>query len=379
MASQKPNNRSGVRNEKTGDSRSPGRNTSPERTWTWSEKKLLAVARKFWEEGKNKTDIGIDLGISRQTVDAMLAEARSKGLVYIRVAPSAEKTQLLDIGRRLEDKFGPLREALVVPTQLHGGSTEGQVNVEETVLRLSFEAGRYLSDKLTNRDVAVIGAGQIVRASIRCIRVDQPLAGLRIAPLTGFLGRSLSSLGANAMALQAAVGGKYFWLPCPAIVRDDKHQNAELQHSLYEVVSQLPLVKRTLKLINEESTIVFTTIGEPTRKKFMRLVNTLFDDKNERKGFTNSYGEVWKSNPPVGEISGQLFDAAGQSIPAPWRTVGFQLSDIQDKVKDKQLKVVVVVGADPKRERAVKAALDGGLITTLITDYKTAEAILNMD
>ena len=74
----------------------------------------------------------------------------------------------------------------------------------------------------------------------------------------------------------------------------------------------------------------------------------------------------------VGEIHGEHFDAEGQSLELEQhdRLIATRLSDLR-----KMKQVVGVAGGERKLE-ALRGTLRGNLISTLITDERTAQALL---
>ncbi|MFN7052461.1 MAG: sigma factor-like helix-turn-helix DNA-binding protein, partial [Gemmobacter sp.] len=74
---------------------------------------LLWAAWLYYEEGMTQGDIAAEMGLSRASVNAYLADARTRGIVNIEIHP--EKFRALSIARALKDHFG-LQDCLVIPT-----------------------------------------------------------------------------------------------------------------------------------------------------------------------------------------------------------------------------------------------------------------------
>jgi DNA-binding transcriptional regulator LsrR (DeoR family) len=75
----------------------------------------------------------------------------------------------------------------------------------------------------------------------------------------------------------------------------------------------------------------------------------------------------------VGEIGARLFDASGQPLPTPLdeRVLGMTLKELS------QIDEVIALGFGRERREAIRAALTGGLVTTLVSDGDLAEALLD--
>src|SRR4029077_15727855 len=102
-------------NERAPDPRSSDRrpmSTAPQPAATGPAALLLAatVARRYYLDGASKSEIAVELGLSRFKVARMLDRARSSGLVRIELHYEGEID--LDLSVRLGAKYG-LRRCLV--------------------------------------------------------------------------------------------------------------------------------------------------------------------------------------------------------------------------------------------------------------------------
>jgi len=78
---------------------------------------LLWASWLYYQEGMTQGEIAEEMGASRPTVNAYLADARARGIVNIAI--SSEHMRSVTLARALEDQFG-LESCLVVPS--HGGA-----------------------------------------------------------------------------------------------------------------------------------------------------------------------------------------------------------------------------------------------------------------
>ncbi|MFD2816695.1 sigma factor-like helix-turn-helix DNA-binding protein [Paracoccus aerius] len=75
---------------------------------------LLWAAWLYYEDGLTQGEIAGKMGLSRASVNAWLAEARSRGIVNIQIQP--ERFRSVSIARALKDQFG-LQDCLVIPSE----------------------------------------------------------------------------------------------------------------------------------------------------------------------------------------------------------------------------------------------------------------------
>ena len=110
---------------------------------------LGEVARLYYLKNLTQQHIADRIGVSRTSVSRMLREARSRGLVEIKVHTPLSVTN--DLQEELAERLG-LRECLVLATpQL--GEEAAELSLSDTASRLSALGARYLQDTVEDRSV----------------------------------------------------------------------------------------------------------------------------------------------------------------------------------------------------------------------------------
>ena len=80
----------------------------------FGEDNLLWAAWLYYEEGLTQAEIAEHMGVSRPSVNAYLADARTRGIVSIEIAP--ERFRALTLARAMQDHFG-LSDCYVIPSE----------------------------------------------------------------------------------------------------------------------------------------------------------------------------------------------------------------------------------------------------------------------
>jgi DNA-binding transcriptional regulator LsrR (DeoR family) len=153
-------------------------------------------------------------------------------------------------------------------------------------------------------------------------------------------------------ALAAAFGGTAEHLHAPVIVRSDEAA---------EVLRADPSISRTLE---QAVTADVALVGVGGR-----------DDRIDFQQGTQVTPAEWTSlmaQGMVGDIGGRFFDRSGSEIEHELnrRVIGLSLEEFR------KIPVRLVAAGGPSKTEALTAALRGGLITVLVTDITTANALI---
>jgi DNA-binding transcriptional regulator LsrR (DeoR family) len=321
---------------------------------------LFEIAKMHFEQGMNQGEVARRKGLSRAKVNRLLQTARDRGIVRILVVPRIGHAYLRSIEVDLKEAY-ELKDALLIPGREEVLRGELEPNTQEALVeRLAYMAARYLDGRLTNDDILCINWGRVMRAVVDQLHPSKTLPRLNVLPFLGNLSVQPDSFEANRLVQQvaSAYGGHFNWLLAPAIVRNLRQQ---------EVVRELPLVKRTLQLINQ-STIAITAIG-PANAKYSTVV---------KRGWLKSREvQTLIDRGAVGEICSWWFDASGQEIrDDKIYPIGLGLAGLKRMVQENK-RVIAVGGADKERLGPIRAALVGKIVNVLITDHITAQHLIS--
>lgn len=304
------------------------------------------VARRYYLDEKNKSEIAEELELSRFRVARLLEAARRRGLVRIEISyPGSIDVEL---SARLRDTFG-LQHAIVVDTHdQHEASLRKQLGVA---------AAELLSEILTPHDVLGLAWARTVSAMATELR---KLPAIPVVQLTGGLARSSES--SSPIEVDSSIdvvrdvarvaGGPAYLFFAPFLVADAATAQA---------LRRQPDVGRALQSISSVTKAVMG-IGHWAPGQ-----STLYDaaDESERRSL--------KAKGVCAEIGGVFVRADGQ-------TLHTSVNERMVAITAEQLDAVPEVIAIPygvSKEPAVRAGLRSGVVNSLVTHTALAKALLS--
>lgn len=303
---------------------------------------LTWAAWLYYIDGLTQNDVAARLGVSRASVVNYLQDARTRGIVSIRVNTAAVSRTALS--RRLAERFG-LTAASVVPPAPD----------ENPDHRLGLAGARVLADMLEPGDTIGVAWGRTVLACARAT-VATEIEGLTIVQASGsslstddFSPELCTSLLANQL------GARCLNFHAPAVLSTPELRDRLLQE---------PSLKRQFEQIRSANKILFGVgnIGPGSTFAGSGMV-----DADELA--------TLRAAKVVGVLIGRLIDAKGEPVPSDLdgRIVGIGLEDL------KAIPTRLCLAGGLGKRDAILAALKGGFATHLVTDAKTAEALLDGD
>jgi DNA-binding transcriptional regulator LsrR (DeoR family) len=169
--------------------------------------RLIEVAQLYYEQDMTQSQIAKRLGISRPLVSVLLAEARSTGVVSIKINHADTAEQLL--AKRVENRFG-LREVIVIPDRKSADLTDGAVAA--AAFDFCFRQGKEA------KSVGVGWGSMLGRIADYAETLDAgETTGGSICPLIGGIGASYRGYHTNEIAriisVKAGLDADYFYMP----------------------------------------------------------------------------------------------------------------------------------------------------------------------
>ena len=301
---------------------------------------LIQVSRLYYELGETQSRVADLLGITRPQVSRLLKRARAEGIVEIRIVDQAAADS--PAGDTLRRRFGlaavHVAPGLVGPAEI-GRRMIGRLGAE--VLRAAIRDGA----------VVGIGDGASISAVADVVAADEPLreTGATVVPLCGgywFRGPAREPFRRVA----DGIGGVPLGLLAPGLVDDPATKTALCAHAG---------VLRIIELWDRLEVAAFG-IGGPIWSAAALGADVA--------------AELDRSD-AVGEVLVSPFDVRGQLVCRGLRdrTIGFDAADLG------RIPVRIGVAGGPGKVRAILGALRGELLTTLVTDQPTAEAVVILD
>jgi DNA-binding transcriptional regulator LsrR (DeoR family) len=299
------------------------------------------AARRFYIEGASKSEVAAELGVSRFKVARMLDWARSSGLVRIELHYEGDID--LDLSARLATAWG-LRRCLVVDTS----------EVDETLLRanLGRVAAGLLAEIVESDDVLGLAWSRTLMAMRSALTSLAPCA---VVQLTGALTRPDVHEGSIELVRDVARIGKglAFCFYAPMILPD-----AETVRSLCAQAEVAQAIERFGELTKA---IVAIGAWSPGLSTVADMITAEEHAEHERLG-------------ACAELCGIQLDREGGVLTT-------SLSERIVGIGPEQLRAVpeiIAIAYGARKAQAVRAAVRGGFVTSLITHSSLARELLEL-
>lgn len=306
---------------------------------------LLAVraAELYYEAGKTQDEIGAMLHLTRWKVGRLLQQAREEGVIRIEIVHP--KARRLPLERMLRDRFG-LDDAIVVPAEEPVGEAELRRRVAAgasdylTALRpvprlLGVSWGRTLHDV----------AEALPQGWARGVDVVQSNGGVSLS-------RRASSAANTAVTIAQRAGGQTTLLPSPAILEQAETRKA---------IERDRIVAGVLELARSADAQIFSAGAVDGSSVLVESGYLTIDD-----------ARALVARGAIGDVLGRFVDADGNVVDAELddRTVGITI----DELRAAQHTIAIVAGA--AKHDIARMLVTSGLCTVLVTDERTATALL---
>ena len=301
---------------------------------------LLKVAWLYYKGGLTQDDIAKRVRVSRPTVVRMLQQARSTGLVEIRLTRALP--EVASLATRVEVAFGGngLKEVIIVDAP--------SSDAKSAVARA---ASDYLRRVLRSGDLLGVGWSTTLSQIPAHFRPGR-YAPARIVQWVGAVGEMA---GANAydiaLRLGSLLGVPVDHIAAPAIVDTARVRRAMLSD---------PTTRRTLARARK-CNIGMVGIGVASSESTM--IQTGYLTRRDLKAVARDGA--------VGDILSRYYDECGREIATAWqdRIVGIDLEEVH------RVENLIGVATGAEKSLAVLGALRGGYINSLIVDLRLARAI----
>lgn len=300
---------------------------------------LAAVARRHYLQNQSKVEIADELGISRFKVARMLETARERGLVRIEIVRQGSLD--VDASARLQERFG-LAHAVVVDT----------ADADTGAVRhlLGRATADLLSEVLVDGDVLGLPWSRSVHAVVAAL---SSLPRVEVVQLTGAIALPDFDSSAVDIVRRAArlSGGKAHVFYAPFVL--DSRSSADALRRQPAVVDGLA----------RASTVTKAVVGIGAWSHGESTIHDLLDDAEQRD---------LAGRGVIGELAGIFFDRFGKAL-RPKVAARLITLDPDDLARVPEV-IAVVAGAS--RAKAVRAALEGGLVQGLVVDATLADVLL---
>ncbi len=295
----------------------------------------------YYVAGNTQDQIAAKLGVSRQSAQRLVSLAVSEGLVKVRLDhPIAN---CLDLAAKLRSRFA-LDLTEVVPSDPQSAST---------TLGIAEAAAAEIERRLKSPDpiVLAIGTGRTLKAAIEQL-TPMECPQHKLVSLTGNIAPDGSAAYYNVIFTMAdTIKARSFPMPLPVIASSQAER---------EMLLKQPMIQPALTLA-AKADVTFVGIGDLGPKA------PLYED-----GFiTEAELKALQKAGAVGEIVGWAFDRDGRLIDG---ITNDRVSSAPLPSRERSLVVAIAMG--DRKLAGILAAVTRRLVNGLITDERTATALL---
>ena len=310
------------------------------------------VARRFYLDRRQKSEIAAELGLSRFKVARLLDAAHAAGIVHIRIdMPDDVHPGLAEV---IRERFA-IRRAIVVRAP---DGTDTDRPSATPIHAVGLAAARFLSSHLSEDEIVGLSWGASVS------HVVDAIEGVRLAEIVQLVG------GVSPAPLGDRSPGR------PARSGLDLVEDLARRTGAASVPLHSPLVlasARTAELLREDPSVTHTThrfgdvttavvgIGswDPPSSSLLDLVGP--DDRRE----------LWNAR-ATADVCGIVLDREGRTARSSLaeRTIGASADQVR------AIPTVVAVAGGAAKASAITSVLRSGLVDVLVTDESAARAIV---
>jgi DNA-binding transcriptional regulator LsrR (DeoR family) len=306
----------------------------------WPEQLAVRIAHCYYNLGMTQQQIATELGIGRARVIRLLNEARKRGLVSVQInSPLLENIELAE---QITERWSLLSAEVC----LSHASEENQLATQ-----IGAAAGNAILPLLHSNMTVGLGWGISLKEMVAQLK-PFPLKNVSVISLLGSLTRRSSIAKFEATtAFAARLNAECLYLPAPLICDSKKTRELLMTQPMFQDIHQRAL----------NSDIAIVSIGG-LDSSTIRDVELVSEEE---------YQSVTKKG-AIGNFLGYFIDSNARVVKHP---VNNRVIGVSGEVFACIPRRVMVSGGDSK-VKALKAVLDKGLITDIVTDVATAKRLL---
>lgn len=308
---------------------------------------LVSVAEMYYHDGLSQEEIATKVGYSRPTVSRLLDEARLSGIVRFQIGHPLE--HVIRLEEALESVFPGVRFHVGENVAASSGVSEvGRVAAE--LLARDLKSGQLVGIS-TGTTVASVAA----HLNHSQTRLDRDLTFVQ---LLGAVAAQNPMLDGAEMCRQFALAfnSDFRTMPAPLVARDLLAAKTFRDN---ETIAEALERARSVD-------VAVIGIGRFHQRNVTRDILYGWTESDTRRQLAEAGA--------VCHVLGQFVGAHGEILgnEINQRIIGLRLSELV------AIPRVIAVAAGVEKTHAVLAALEGGLLQDLVTDFETASKVLGL-
>ena len=312
----------------------------------YSPRLMVKCAQMYYEEDMNQGEISEKLQVSKSSISRILSQAKEDGIVKVLIVNPIQN-EYIHLEAMLEEKFG-LMEAIVIDSKSN--------DPNEIKKELGKSCAEYLQRIVKDGQIIGVTWGTTLKEIANYVDNDRRNK-VTFLPLLGGIGESSVDIHPNQIALNLAekFKGDYKLLYAPFIV--DNYNTKEI-------------------FVKDKNIEAFFALFDNVDIGIMGIGNSLSDSSTllESGYFTIDDMKELKKQGAIGDICSLFFDENGNGdrFECNKRIIGIDLEGI------KKIPLNIAVAGHESKAKSIRAAIKGGYVKVLITDEKTAKALVKM-
>lgn len=305
---------------------------------------MATVARMYYEHGISQKNIAAELALSRGYVCQLLDQARSNGIVEIKIRDVLSDDTELE--RYVRELFG-LRKAKIVPMSRHE-------SLRPMSDEITAQACKYLDSVVESGMNIAFSWGRTMFQISSSITRRTDIKNVTIVPFCGGTSNLNKKIYVFEIStnLAAAYNGTPLYLPLPAIL-----QSAQIKKAVYSDNNMRSLLNRS-----KFADIALFTVGGLGEQNVIYRSGYIGNQTIKRLMNQGAVGDICAHFiDQYGEICDQELDS---------RTISIDMKDFSAI----RHKICIAVGI--QKAKALLSVLRKGYVDVLITDEDTIQAAL---
>ncbi|GAB3878714.1 sugar-binding transcriptional regulator [Terrabacter terrigena] len=304
---------------------------------------MTKIARMYHEQGVRQPEIAKRLNISQPRVSRLLKKAVATGIVRTTVV--APRGVFAEVEDEIEQQYG-LLEVVVADT----GEEDDEFVIAPA---LGAAAAFYLETTLAGGDrIGVSSWSSTLLATVDSMRPRTSHECESVVQVLGGLGQPSAQARATHLVgrLVQVTGAQATYLPAPGLVTSDATRRALLEEaSIAQAIEAFPNL-----------TVLLAGIGSLLPSALLRASGNAVSSEDE---------DLLRRAGAVGDVCMRYFDGEGAPVQSH---LDDRILGIDSAALLRIPRRIGVAGGRRKHE-AIRAALLGGWINTLVTDSATAD------
>lgn len=303
-------------------------------------RRIHQVLVMFYQENRSQAQIAAEMGISPATINRMIREGRERGLVEIRIRPPFGGQESLAAGLK---RLGRLDKATVV----HSPSTDPAIVLKA----VADAAAATLLENLDDGMTITVSGGVALCAVIEALAPARDY-DVRVVPATGGVqGKFRTDVNHVAVALAEKLGGSAYQLHAPVFAASVEER---------EALMSVSTIRNVLEMARNADLALFGigSVRDPG-STYLTLTETADRAMIERAG-------------AEGELLAHLVNGDGRPCEHPSNDclVALTLAELAGVPRR------IAVASGDKKVAPIVAVLHGGAAGELVTDDRTAGAVI---